>query len=306
MRRLKMISISLFVISLLLLGVHAIKVNVIDDKTGPVFHIDNKLIEVSVRDDEDSLLKGMTATDAKDGDVTDSIIVESISPFTGTGRRIVNYAAFDSDYHVTHVKRELQYTDYEPTRFNLSKPLAFQLNATNLLDGITATDYIDGDITRRVKMMSDEEIDTSHVGEYSARLKVTNSAGGTSYLPVTVEIYDASVRYRVPQLRLTENLVYVGKEQDFDEKEYLQSMVISGTEYSLTDEAGTYGASYVAPDNTDKTVSYSRVDIESDVDTNAAGYYEVVYTFDDTVFSTGTGKARLYVVVTEGRNDANE
>ena len=306
MRRLKLISISLFVISLLLLGVHAIKVNVIDDKTGPVFHIDNKLIEVSVRDDEDSLLKGMTATDAKDGDVTDSIIVESISPFTGTGRRIVNYAAFDSDYHVTHVKRELQYTDYEPTRFDLSKPLAFQLNATNLLDGITATDYIDGDITRRVKMMSDEEIDTSHVGEYSARLKVTNSAGGTSYLPVTVEIYDASVRYRVPQLRLTENLVYVGKEQDFDEKEYLQSMVISGTEYSLTDEAGTYGASYVAPDNTDKTVSYSRVDIESDVDTNAAGYYEVVYTFDDTVFSTGTGKARLYVVVTEGRNDANE
>ena len=304
MRRLKMISITLFVISLLLLGVHAFKANVVDDKTGPVFHFDNKLIEVSVKDDEDSLLKGMTATDAKDGDVTDSIIVESISPFTGTGRRIVNYAAFDSDYHVTHAKRELQYTDYEPTRFHLSKPLSFQLNATNLLDGITATDDIDGDITRKVKMMSDDEIDTSHVGEYSARLKVTNSAGGTSYLPVTVEIYDASVRYRVPQLRLTENLVYVEKGQDFDEKEYLRSMVISGTEYSLTDEDGTYGASYVAPDNTDKTVSYSRVDIESDVDPDAAGYYEVVYSMDDTVFSTGTGKARLYVVVTEGRNDA--
>ena len=304
MRRLKMISITLFVISLLLLGVHAFKANVVDDKTGPVFHFDNKLIEVSVKDDEDSLLKGMTATDAKDGDVTDSIIVESISPFTGTGRRIVNYAAFDSDYHVTHAKRELQYTDYEPTRFHLSKPLSFQLNATNLLDGITATDDIDGDITRKVKMMSDDEIDTSHVGEYSARLKVTNSAGGTSYLPVTVEIYDASVRYRVPQLRLTENLVYIEKGQDFDEKEYLRSMVISGTEYSLTDEDGTYGASYVAPDNTDKTVSYSRVDIESDVDPDAAGYYEVVYSMDDTVFSTGTGKARLYVVVTEGRNDA--
>ena len=306
MRRLKLISISLFVISLLLLGVHAFKANVVDDKTGPVFHFDNEMIEVSVKEDETSLLKGMTATDAKDGDVTDSIIVESISPFTGTGRRIVNYAAFDSDYHVTHAKRELQYTDYEPTRFHLNKPLTFQLNATNLLDGITATDYIDGDITRRVKMMSDEEIDTSHVGEYSARLKVTNSAGGTSYLPVTVEVYDASVRYRVPQLRLSENLVYLEKGEYFDEEEYLDSIVISGTEYSLTDEAGTYGASYVAPDNTDKTVSYSRVDIESDVDSNAAGYYEVVYTFDDTVFSTGTGKARLYVVVTEGRNDANE
>ena len=34
------------------------------------------------------------------------------------------------------------------------------------------------------------------------------------------------------------------------------------------------------------------------------GYYEVLYSFQDTVSTTGTGKARLYVVVTDRRNGA--
>ena len=249
------------------------------------------------------MLKGLTATDATDGDVTSSVIVESISPFTGTGRRIVNYAAFDSDNHVTHARRELVYTDYRSSQFRLSKPLSFALNATNLLDGITVDDCLDGDLTKSVKLMSDEEIDTSHVGEYAARLKVTNSAGGVSYLPVTIEIYDASVQYRRPQLKLKDYVVYLEKGEYFDEEEYLSSITINGTEYSMTDEAGTYGAQYVSQDETDETIGYNRVDIESDVDTDVSGYYEVTYTFDDTVENTGTGHARLYVVILEGRAD---
>ena len=78
------------------------------------------------------------------------------------------------------------------------------------------------------------------------------------------------------------------------------SVVIDGTEYSLTDGVETYGAAFVPQDADDDTVGYYRVDIESDVDTDVTGYYEVVYSFEDTEFDTGTGKARLYVVVTEG------
>ena len=303
MRRLKTLSIALFIISLLLLGINTYKEQVINDKTGPVFHMNSNVVEVSVEDDENALIEGLTAEDVKDGDVTNSIIVESVSPFTGTGHRIVNYAAFDSDNHVTHAKRELAYTDYTASRFHLSKPLTFAMNATNLLDGITVEDCIDGDITRNIKMMSDEEIDTSHVGEYSARLKVTNSAGGVSYLPVTVEIYDATVRYRIPQIMLKENVIYINEGSDFDENDYLDSIVISGTEYSLTEGKGSYGASYVSQDETENSIGFDRVDIKSDVDTDVTGYYEVVYSFEDTEYSTGTGKSRLYVVVIEGRKD---
>lgn len=303
MRRLRTLSITLFIASLILFGINYYRKSIYEDKTGPVFQIEDSVVQVSVKDDQTALLKGLTAIDATDGDVTNSVIVESISPFTGTGRRIVNYAAFDSDNHVTHVKRELAYTDYRASQFHLSKPLSFAMNATNLLDGITVDDCIDGDLTKSVKLMSDEEIDTSHVGEYSARLKVTNSAGGVSYLPVTIEIYDASVQYRRPQLKLTDNVVYIENGEDFDEEEYLSSITINGTEYSMTEEAGTYGAWYLSPDETEKTIGYDRVEIDSDVDTDISGYYEVNYSFEDTEENTGTGHARLYVVVLEGRTD---
>ena len=300
MRRLKRLSVVLFIVSLVLLGFHILKVRIIDDRTGPVFHMENRTVEVSVKDGQEALLKGLTATDAKDGDISGSIIVESIDPFTGTGSRIVTYAAFDSDKHVTHIKREMIYTDYEPSRFHLSRPLTFAMNTVNILNGISVEDSIDGDLTRNVRMMSDSEIDTAHVGEYSARLKVTNSAGGVSYLPVTVEIYDASVFHRLPLLNLKEYAVYVESGSDFDEREYLTSIEINGASYSMTEEEGTYGNPTGAQEDTQRTISYNLVKIESEVDTDVAGYYEVLYSFEDTIFKTGTGKVRLYVVVTDG------
>ena len=305
MRRLKTVSVILFICSLILLGINIFREKVVTDQTGPVFQMESELIEVSVKDGEEALLRGLSAQDAADGDVTDSVIVESFSPFTGTGHRIVTYAAFDSDNHVTHVKRELAYTDYEPPKFHLEKPLSFAMNATNLLDGITAQDCIDGDITRSVRMISDQDIDTAHVGEYSARLKVTNSAGGVSYLPVTIEIYDASVRYRLPKLNLTDNVVYVEKGSSFNPEEYLKSIELRGTDYYMTEDSGTYGDPSGAA-GTEKTIGYDRVEIDDEVDTDVSGYYEVTYSFEDTEADAGTGKARLYVVVTEGRAGANE
>ena len=298
MRRLKRLSVALFIISLILLVFYVCKVRILDDWTGPVFHMDSRTVKVSVKDEQDALIEGLTATDAKDGDISASIIVESVGPFTGTGSRIVTYAAFDSDNHVTHTKREMIYKDYEPSRFHLSRPLSFPMNTVNVLYGISVEDSLDGDLSRNVRMVSDGDIDTAHVGEYSARLKVTNSAGAISYLPVTVEIYDASVFHRLPLLNLKEYVVYVEKGDDFDEREYLTSIVINGTSYSLTEEEGTYENPAAAQEGTQKTIGFDLVDIESEVDTDVTGYYEVLYSFEDSVFKTGTGKVRLYVVVT--------
>ena len=300
MRRLRVMSIILFIISVAAFGTYWFRERIVKDQTGPVFSIDSNVLNVSVKEDETALLRGISASDASDGDVTNSIIVEHVSPFTGTGHRIIKYAAFDSDNHVTHARRELAYTDYTGTRFVLSKPLTFPLNAKNLLEGVKAEDCIDGDITGNIKMMSDDEIDTSHVGEYSARLKVTNSAGGVSYLPVTIEIYDSSVRYRVPQLTLSAYIVYVDSGTYFDEREYIESVTIGSEDYTFVNTDGTYGARYVSGDADDHTVNYSYLDIESDVDTDVTGIYEVNYSFEDTVNDSGTGTNRLYVVVTEG------
>ena len=303
MRRLRSLSVLLFLVAVILFGVYWYRERIIKDQMGPVFHVESELLTVSVKDDESSLLNGISASDAGDGDVSDSIIVEAISPFTGTGHRIVNYVAFDSDNHVTHTKRELAYSDYTSPRFTLSKPLSFPMNSTNLLEGIKAYDCIDGDITRSIRMLSEDELDTAHVGNYPARLKVSNSAGGVSYLPVTIEIYDASTKYRMPQIGLKDYIVYIEKDSDFDEEEYVDSITVSGTEYTPVETGGTYGQRWLPANNTDKTVDYSLVKIDSDVDTNVTGCYEVLFSFEDTVNGSGTGTSRLYVVVTEGGTD---
>lgn len=303
MKRLRRISIFLFMISVTVFGLFWYREKIQKDQTGPEFQGEREALMISVKDDDTALLNGIKAIDAKDGDVTDSIIVEAISPFTGTGRRIIDYVAFDSDNHVTHTKRDLIYTDYTPPRFSMSGPMEFPLNATNLLEKVRAEDCIDGDITRSIKLMSEDEIDTSHVGEYNARLKVSNSAGGVSYLPVIIEVYDSSVRYKRPQLQLTDYLVYVSKGEDFDEEDYLDQVTIGSTEYTFVEDNGIYGALYVPADETEKTINYNYVSIDSDVDTDVTGYYVVDYSIDDTVYGTGTGTSRLYVVVTEGGTD---
>ena len=83
---------------------------------------------------------------------------------------------------------------------------------------------------------------------------------------------------------------------------YLDNIMINGIEYLLTDGSGTYASSTVSQNETTDTIGFDLIDVESDVDTDVPGYYEVIYSFDDTEFGTGTGKARLYVVVTEGRS----
>ena len=69
------------------------------------------------------------------------------------------------------------------------------------------------------------------------------------------------------------------------------------------ESGGTYGQRRLSSDNTDKTIDYSELEIESEVDTDVTGCYEVIYTFEDTVNGTGTASERLYVVVTEGGTD---
>ena len=300
MRRLRTLSILLFIISVLVFGLYLFKEKILKDQTGPVFQADSNSLLISVNSDASSLLNGLTAEDKHDGDVTDSIIVETVSPFTGTGHRIVKYAAFDSDNHVTHTKREIIYTDYYAPKFSISKPLSFPLNSTNLLEGVGAQDCIDGDISRNIRMMSEEEIDTSHVGNYSARLKVSNSAGGVSYLPVTIEIYDSSVHYKMPQIKLNEQIVYIERGTDFDEEDYIDNVTIGGIEYEPVNEGGTYGANYIPAGEKDKTINFDEIDIKSDVDTDVTGCYEVVYSIYDSVNGTGSGTSRLYVVVSEG------
>ena len=70
----------------------------------------------------EELLKGVKAEDAKDGDVSDSLVVEACSPDPAQGQAIVRYVARDARNNVARVNRVLSYDGYEKeTEFETEK-----------------------------------------------------------------------------------------------------------------------------------------------------------------------------------------
>lgn len=263
------------------------------DRLGPQIQIDGERIEVSVKVKEQELLEGVTAIDAKDGDVTDSVVVENISSFLDKGRRLVSYVAFDSDNHVTKASRQIVYTDYEEPKFQLSAPLVFVAGEENLLANIRAVDCIDGDISNKIKITSDSAFYLAE-GEYKVNFEISNSCGDVVSLPATVEICNRADELYRPHIELSNYLIYVKKGEKIDPQAYLKRVVIGEQEYALTDANESYGND---DDTGYATIQRSRVEIKNNVDYKEPGTYEVVYSM--TGLDGTKGRTRLIVVVTD-------
>ena len=81
------------------------------DDVAPRFSVDTELIEVSVSDPETMLLQGVSARDNRDGDVTHTIIIESITAINEDHVAVVSYAAFDRSGNVGKSQRNVYYKD---------------------------------------------------------------------------------------------------------------------------------------------------------------------------------------------------
>ena len=229
MKRLRIFWIVVVVIAAAIFGTYRYNEIRKEDSSGPVFSCEEQELAVSIQDGEEVLLQGITAKDKKDGDVTDSILVEKLSSFYGENKRLVTYAAFDSDNHVSEMEREITYKDYTSPRFGLNGSLRFRAGEKlNIDEIITVQDCLDGDLSRKVKIKMDESINNRMTGFYDIEYQVTNSAGDTATLPLRFEIYQSD-NYEV-EMNLSQYLVYYeGEEIDF--KDYLKSIRMSGMEY---------------------------------------------------------------------------
>lgn len=251
------------------------------DSTAPKITIsDSGILEISVYE-TDKLLEGVTATDDRDGDVTDSIVVEKIGGIMDDGSVTVTYAAFDSSGNVAKIHRTVRYSDYEPPRFTLSKSLDFVYGTTlNVLDVVGAEDMLDGDIGYRVKAISLDNDSINSEGVHSVRFQVANSLGDTVELVLPVAVH-YSGRYNA-QLNLSNYLLYLNVGQSFDPNAYLQEYIARGEGTNLS--AGI-------PENL-------TLKVEGKVNTNVPGVYVVSYTVSSMVGGTlYEGHARLIVVV---------
>ena len=305
LKRLNILCSIVLAVTLTIFGAYNYNIYKNLDKKGPVFKMDSDIIEVSVKDDNSVLLQGMHAEDEKDGDVTDSIGIESITEFINedSATRQVNYVAFDNDSHVTKASRRLVYTDYTPIHFSLTAPLRFpeQSSNINIMGIIHAEDCIDGDISSQIAFSEDSVIQVDIASDYDVTLCVTNSAGDTEEIPVTVRIYDQSTERALPQIKLTDYLIYINKGKIIDPYQYIESVTFNGVEYLTTKGEGTFAIDtsemtreekekYIS---SDPEVSIDRFKVNDMVDYGSPGVYEIKYTIDTLDGERGT----VYMIV---------
>ena len=191
-------------------AIYRVRLYLASDSKAPVITADTDTIEASVSVTDEELLAGMRAEDNMDGDVTGSLVVASKSKFIKKGTLNVNYAAFDKNNNVGVYTRELTYVDYESPKFQITQPLRILTGDTraNLLEHITATDCLNGNITSQIMYTLGERTMTGdRASIQTMNLQVTNSAGDTATLELEID-YDDFNSYYTPAPQLSDYVIY--------------------------------------------------------------------------------------------------
>lgn len=182
--------IILLITSIAVFGAYLCYAKVIKDTAPPVVTCDSETITVSVKASEKDLLQGVTAVDKESGDVTDSLVVEQISPLA-EDERVITYAAVDDKGNVGRAQRTLKYTDYEPPVIYLEDSLSFVAGySVDPLKYVRAESVLDGDLSDKVKYSVAANFNATSEGTYAVEFRVTDSAGTVTYFPATIEIYN--------------------------------------------------------------------------------------------------------------------
>ncbi len=244
------------------------------DREAPQITVPQDELRLSVHDGAEKLLDGVTAQDAQDGDVTASLVVESVRGIVADKRFTVTYAAFDAAGNVAKAQRTVYYEDYTSPRFSLTAPLIFREGAADVFAPLEASDVFDGSLNDRIKgTLVSGERQLSQAGDYVVEFRVTNSLGDTAYLTAPVQVLPAGSNN--VELTLTSYLVYLKKNAAFMPEAYLKELTAGGQTVAL--DGGNVS-----------------VQIDSDVDVAKAGTYCVDYT---AAYGQYTARTRLLVVV---------
>lgn len=268
MRFLRTSLLILLAVTACLYGYTRIQDRISGTSQGPKIRCDGEILQISAKDPEEKLLTGVTASDPQDGDLTDQILIGGISKLITNDTAKVTYLVFDSDHNVTSFVRYVQYTDYERPQLQLDAPLVFQSEkAVSVTKNLKATDVVDGDLSDSVRISTLSPTQWENV--YNVVAQVTNSMGDTARLELPVLIQQED--WTRPVIQLTQNLIYLETDSEFDPAQYLHSV----------QEAGI-------------AVSMESVQITHSVDTGKPGCYWVCYSYTS---GGRTGMAFLTVVV---------
>ena len=259
MRILRVSVVVLFVIVFAAFSFVFLKEKFTKDTTIPQITIEDELIDVSLKATDEELLAGVSAYDEKDGDLTDKIIIESVSRFVEPGVSRVTYAVCDEDNNITSATRKIRYKGYESPKFHLNRSLCYSVYETpKLKDVVTVTDSISGDITSDL-ILTSEDYTKSVTGVFNINAKVITAKGDTAALDIPLIVEERSES--APEIELKDYLIYADKGDEIDFEEYLVKATDS-EDKDITDDVtiekkinmkkpGTYLVHYYAVDDND-------------------------------------------------------
>lgn len=239
------------------------------DNTAPVITIKDEILTVSVKDKEKALLKGVTASDNEDGDLTSKIVIDSISEFDEKNYRTVTYVVFDNNDQMAKATRRINYNDYEAPVFDINTPLVFYYVANNseFANFVSAFSTLDGNLTNSIIVENDFYIDENREVRYS----VTDSCGIKTTLTLKADTLS-----EVPAINFTLNnyMIHVDKGTEIDPYSYIEHIEYMGM---------------------DLTNNFENISIQNNYDSTTEGMYEFIYRYTDDTGEFGITK--LVVIV---------
>ncbi|MDR0889423.1 MAG: bacterial Ig-like domain-containing protein [Oscillospiraceae bacterium] len=261
MRTIQILVISLFLVVAIAFSAYLVYDYTQVDHNPPVIISDGIALQVSASATDEELCAGLTALDDVDGDITDRIIVRSVSHLVGSNTAAISYVVFDANTNPATFSRTVYYTDYYKPRFSLSAPLIYNVGTTvTLLDRLHAYDAVDGDISGKLRI-TELTLSNTVEGEYTIRVQVTNDSGDTSSIPLTVTIRNSTSRH--PQIKLSEYLVYITDKrlETEDFREFITSAFES---------------------KNGKEIDPKDIEITGEVDYTRSGVYDITFSYTNS------------------------
>ena len=280
MKAMRIVLLIFFVLSVAVHGFFDIRERIYGDTVPPVITAGSDELTVSVESSDKEFLAGMRATDNKDGDVTDSLVVVAKLDFIRKGVFKVNYAAFDSANNVATYTRRATYTDYRSPHFTADSPLRYDSSEySSMLSNIRVDDVLDGDITANIRVT----YGTVEGSKNPVILQITNSAGDTAVISLDVYVEDR-LDATVPTPALDQYILYTEPGQRIDPGAHVVGVYQNKTVREFG-ENSAYSMDNISWD-------------DSAVDYNTPGEYVVnyrLYNGDGELLGT----TELYIVVEE-------
>lgn len=240
MRAIKWILCLVLAVTAALFAVTGVMEKLSGDQEGPELQCPEEILEVSVGASDAELLSGVTARDARDGDLTDRIIVGGVSKLIGGDLAQVTCLVFDSDDNMASLTRQIRYTDYHRPQIQLTEPLEYPSSKeAKFLSRISVTDVVDGNISHRARVSTLWPTEDERV--FSATITVSNSMGDMADVEVPVII-----RTTPSPIQLRQQIVYLDQGADFDPMDYVSSGKTGLTAHcdGSTGEAGCWWVWY--------------------------------------------------------------